>query len=212
MKVNIAQEVSSVRSTERITKGGVFRRNPKLSEPIRKEQIHKEKLNPHYVAGFIDGEGSFSISIGKHKTLRRGFEVRPEFEIELRADDREILERILITIGCGSIYDCSYERYGWYPHVKYKVTSIKKMRDILFPFLDQYPLQAKKAKSYKLFREIVLMVCKKEHLHDEGFGRIVALREQLRALGKKAKTYGNREGAGKPLAPWCETTTLKTEN
>jgi hypothetical protein len=59
------------------------------------------------VTGFIDGEGCFSISIGKHKTLKRRLEVRPEFDVELRADDKNILERILITIGCGKIYDQS---------------------------------------------------------------------------------------------------------
>ena len=76
-------------------------RNPKLRAPLSKEQIQAEKLHPQYIAGFIDGEGSFSVSVGKHRTLRRGFEVRPEFEIELRADDREILERILVTLNCG---------------------------------------------------------------------------------------------------------------
>ncbi len=179
------QEVSRVRSTNR--KDARF--NPKLELPIGKEQIQRKKLDPQYVAGFIDGEGSFSISIGKHKTLRRGFEVRPEFEIELRKDDQEILERILVTIGIGRIYDCSYERYGWYPHAKYKITSIWDLKKHLFPFLDRYPLQAKKRKSYLLFREIVLMVCAKEHLSDEGFNKIVSLRDNLRSLGKKAKTY-----------------------
>lgn len=179
------QEVSRVRSTKR--KDARF--NPKLELPIGKGQIQREKLNPHYVSGFIDGEGSFSISIGKHKTLKRGFEVRPEFEIELRKDDQEILERILITIGIGRIYDCSYDRYGWFPHAKYKITSIWDLKEYLFPFLDKYPLQAKKAKSYILFREIVLMICEKKHLSDEGFNKVVKLRESLRALGKKAKTY-----------------------
>ena len=172
------QEVSSARSTKRS-------RNPKLYEPFGKEQIYQEKLNPFYVAGFIDGEGSFSVSVGKHKTLSRGFEVRPEFEIELRADDREILERMLVTIGCGKIYDCSYERYGWYPHVKYKITSTKDMEAFLFPFLDRFKLQAKKAKAYVLFREIVLMVRKKDHLTDKGFEKILSLRDKIRALGKK---------------------------
>ena len=106
------QEVSRVYSTKNKDK----RINPKLTLPFGKEQIQREKLDPNYVCGFIDGEGSFSISIGKHKTLKRGFEVRPEFEIELRKDDQEILERILITIGVGRIYDCQYDRYGWYPH------------------------------------------------------------------------------------------------
>jgi len=183
--LNDVQEVSRVRSTV----GTDLRRNPKLVLPFGKEQIQREKLNPHYVSGFIDGEGSFSVSIGKHKTLRRGYEVRPEFEIELRKDDQEILERILITIGTGRIYDCSYDRYGWYPHAKYKVMSIWDMKEHLFPFLDAYPLLAKKAKSYALFKEIVLMVCDKKHLSDAGFERIVGLRDELRALGKKAKTY-----------------------
>lgn len=178
-------EVSSVHSTDR-------RRNLNIAAPYGKEQIQGEKLNPHYVVGFIDGEGSFSISIGKHKTLKRGFEVRPEFEIELRKDDQEILERILMTIGIGRIYDCSYERYGWFPHAKYKITSVWDMKEYLFPFLDRHPLQAKKRKSYVIFREIVLMLCNKQHLSDDGFGKIVRLRGELRALGKKAKTYGNR--------------------
>ena len=188
------QEVSRVRSTrrEKLWAAKDRRRNSKLQKPYGKEQIQRDPLNPHYVVGFIDGEGSFSISIGKHKTLKRGYEVRPEFEIEIRKDDQEILERILITIGAGRIYDLSYERYGWYPHAKYKITSIWDMKEYLFPFLDQYPPQAKKGKSYKLFREIVLMVCDKQHLTDEGFEKIVQLRAELRMLGKKAKTFGSR--------------------
>jgi hypothetical protein len=184
-------EICSARSTKpRPSEKDGRRRNKKLRKPFGKEQIHRKPLSPDYVAGFIDGEGSFSVSIGQHKTLRRGVEVRPEFEIEVRADDQEILERVLITIGCGRIYDCSYERYGWYPHVKYKITSTREMEEILFPFLDKHPLQAKKAKSYSIFRAIVLMYRKKQHLSDSGFRRIVKLRDRLRALGKKAKTFG----------------------
>src|SRR3989338_7158141 len=153
------QEVSRVRSTH-------GNRNLKLAKPMRKGRIQREKLHPQYVIGFIDGEGSFSVSINKHQTLKNGIEVKAEFEIELRADDREILERIMETIGTGIIYDCSYERYGWYPHTKFKITSVKDMEKYLFPFLDRYPLQAKKRQVYKLFRKIVLMMIKKEHLTD----------------------------------------------
>jgi hypothetical protein len=152
---------------------------------VRKGQIQRAALHPQYVVGFIDGEGSFSVSINKNQTLKRGIEVRAEFEIELRADDREVLERIMETIGCGIIYDCSYERYGWFPHTKYKITSTKDMEKYLFPFLDKYPPQAKKKRVYELFREIVLMIRKKEHLADLGFERIQMLRNEMRKLGKK---------------------------
>lgn len=179
--IEISQEVSRAHSTQR----SPFERNPKLRSPMRKERICQEKLHPQYAVGFIEGEGSFSVSINRNRTLCRGVEVRPEFEIELRADDRELLERILITIGCGKIYDCSYDRYGWYPHVKYKVMSVKEMKQFLLPFLDRYPLQGKKAKVYALFRKIVLMVEKKEHLTDQGFEKIQQLRNQMRKFGKK---------------------------
>ncbi|MBI5229706.1 MAG: LAGLIDADG family homing endonuclease [Candidatus Magasanikbacteria bacterium] len=121
------QEVSRAHSTHRNV------RNKKCAEPVRKGQIQRKKLHPQYVIGFIDGEGSFSVSINKHKTLKSGIEVKAEFEIELRADDRVILEMIMKTIGTGIIYDCSYERYGWYPHAKYKISSVKDMENYLFP-------------------------------------------------------------------------------
>jgi len=101
------REVSSAHSTKQQSSEKDVRRSHVLQTPFGKEQIQREKLNPHYVAGFIDGEGCFSVSIGRHGTLKRGFEVRPEFEIELRKDDQEILERIAITIGTGRIYDLS---------------------------------------------------------------------------------------------------------
>jgi hypothetical protein len=173
------REVSRVHSTQR-----------KLKKPLGKERIYQKKLHPQYIAGFIDAEGSFSVSLGKNRTTRRGIEVRPEFEIELRADDQEILERLLVTIGCGKIYDCSYDRYGWYPHVKYKITSIKDINEYLFPFLDKTPLQAKKVKTYKLFREIIMIMLRKDHLTDKGYHRIEKLRNQIRQMGKKAKTFG----------------------
>ena len=193
------QEVCRANSTNRKP----FQRNLKLKAPIGKEQIRREKLNPNYVAGFIDGEGSFSISIGKNSEYRRGVQVRAEFEIELRADDQEVLERILITIGCGKIYDCSYDRYGWFPHVKYKITSAEDMVNYLFPFLDKYNLQAKKSRVYKLFKQIVLMYRKKEHLTDSGYTKIVKLRDKMRTMGKKhnfsvetARIRENRSSGG----------------
>jgi len=175
------QEVSRVHSTKRKP----YQRNLCLGEPFGKERIQQKPLNPNYIAGFIDGEGSFSVSINRHKTLRSGIEIKPEFEMELRADDREILERIVITMGCGKIYDCSYERYGWYPHVKLKITSAREMEEKFFPFLDKYPLQAKKKKTYKLFKKIVLLMRKKKHLTENGLLKITEIRNEMRRNGKK---------------------------
>jgi hypothetical protein len=167
------QEVSRVHSTKR----------KKL--PIGKEQIQLKPLSGDYVSGFIDGEGSFSVSISCHKTLRQRIEVRAQFEIELRADDREILERIVKTVGCDRIYDCTYARYGWYPHVKLKIGRRDDLTNRLFPFLDKYKLQGKKKKVYKIFKEIVVLQEKGEHLTKKGIKKILALRNKIRKYGKK---------------------------
>jgi hypothetical protein len=149
-----------------------------------------KNLHPEYIVGFIDGEGSFNVSLSRHKTLRRGVEVRAAFEIELRADDWEILERIRNSLGCGSIYELNYKRYGWYPHVKYKISSVEDLSRFLIPFLDKHRLKAKKKKVYKLFRRAVFLMKKKKHLDDDGFREILEIRDQIRALNKKH--YRNR--------------------
>jgi hypothetical protein len=179
------QEVSKVHSTQ---KG--------------KEQIQlTKKLHPQYVVGFIDGEGSFSVSIYEDKTMRNKIYVRPEFSIELRADDRRILERIQKVLRCGRIFKCNYERYGWYPHVKYKIGRLNELNDILFLFLEKWPLQAKKAEVFPFFKQVVQMMIRKEHLTKNGLRKIVKLQKKIRALGKKhqletARVRENRSPSG----------------
>ena len=162
------QEVSSVHSSSVITE----RRNK------------PSHLTSDYVVGFFDGEGCFCVSISKHKTLKRRIEVRPEFEIELRADDLPILERIKETLGCGNIYRLNYKRYGWSPHVKYKVSSIKELKEKIIPFFQRHPLQAKKSQSFKFFSEVVQMVAAKQHLDYGGWQKILKLRDKMRNINK----------------------------
>ena len=179
------QEVSRVRSTR---KG--------------KGQIRSaKKLHPQYVSGFVDGEGSFWVSVYRDETMRNKIFARPEFTIELRADDRKILERIQRTIGCGKIYECNYERYGWYPHVKYKVSRLDEVSEILIPFFEKWPLQAKKAEVFRYFKEIIKKRMRKEHLTAKGVKEIIKLQTKMRALGKKhrsetARIRENRSSSG----------------
>ena len=63
------------------------------------ERTELGKLTPDYVAGFVDGEGSFSIVIAKHKQKRLGLDARLIFGIELRDDDLEILPKNTKYIG-----------------------------------------------------------------------------------------------------------------
>jgi len=137
-------------------------------------------ITPDYVVGFVDGEGCFCVPISKHKTLMHRCEIRPTFEIELREDDLPILQQIQRLLGCGKIYHLTYHRYAkWRPHVKFKVSKMAEIQNILIPFFDKHPLRAKKRKSFVIFKRIVDMVARKEHLTLRGIATITKLRNQM---------------------------------
>lgn len=134
-------------------------------------------INPWYLVGFTEGEGCFAITITKHKTKKTKKDACLCFEIELRADDRPILELIQKRLNCGRIVILNYQRYGWKPHVKFVV---KKQQDIFFkviPFFKQFLLKGKKAKDFELFCQAAEIFRRKEHLSEEGINRLLKIRE-----------------------------------
>lgn len=144
-------------------------------------------LNPHYVVGFVDGEGCFSITLNKNGD--RLPEVRLIFEIELREDDEPILREIQRVLDCGNIYRLEYERYiKWRPHVKLKVSNFKDISQKIIPFFEKYPLQAKKKQQFEKFCRAADIIKTKQHFTIEGIERIRALkhRDSLGALDAHA--------------------------
>lgn len=139
----------------------------------------REKLNPHYIAEFIDGEGSFVFFFSPRNDIRSGYELNLDFQLELRIDDREILERFQETLGCGLIHELHYERYKkWTPHVKYRIGKIDHLRNILVPLLRKYPLQAKKRKNFEIFAEAVEIKWRKGYLTEEGNSALAGFKKR----------------------------------
>ena|SRR3989344_5850023 len=134
-------------------------------------------LNPWYITGFVEGEGCFAINISKHKTKKIRRDAWLSFEIELRGDDRPLLEQIQKYFGCGNVYNLNYDRYGWMPHAKYHLRGIENIRKILIPFFRKYPLRGKKGKDFILFCKAVKVFDRKEHLTESGIKKLEKIRE-----------------------------------
>jgi hypothetical protein len=144
-------------------------------------------LNPHYIVGFVDGEGCFCISLNKNGN--RLPEARLIFEIELRGDDEAILREIQRVLDCGSIYHLEYARYAkWHPHVKLKVSNFTDISQKVIPFFQRYPLQAKKRLQFEKFCQAAELIRTKQHLTAQGIERIRTLkqRDSLGALDAHA--------------------------
>lgn len=133
-----------------------------------------------YISGFVDGEGSFVFFFSPRKDIKLGEELNLDFQIELHHEDREILQRIQLTLGCGHINELNYRRYPtWSPHVKFRVGKIDDLYLKLCPFFTKYPLQAKKRRNFEIFKEAVTIKYQKLHLTPEGMERLKELRYQI---------------------------------
>jgi hypothetical protein len=129
------------------------------------------QLNPWFVTGFSDGEGSFGIRITQNKTYLIGWRVQPCFEIGLHQKDISLLREIQLFFGVGQIYVYGSMAY-------YKVTSIKDLAVIIYHF-DKYSLITQKRADYLLFKFIVELCTQKEHLTRDGLHKIVSIRATM---------------------------------
>ena len=100
------------------------------------------KLNPYFVTGFIDGEGSFMIRIRKDSRSRVGWAVAPVFQLGLHTKDYIILEQLKSYFGVGKIYKHSSNS------MQLRIESFKDLTCIIEHF-DRYPLITQKKADYE---------------------------------------------------------------
>lgn len=157
-------------------------------------------LNPWYITGLIEGEGSFCITISKHKTKKLGLDPRLAFEVEMIIDDKPLLDSLQAHFKCGQVYILSYERYGWRPHAKYATKSLKDIVEKIIPFFKKYHLQGKKKKDFELFCEASKIFLKKRHLTKEGIEELREIQSRMNLRNKlkwsSARVRENRAPGG----------------
>jgi hypothetical protein len=129
------------------------------------------QLHPYFITGFSDGEACFSVKITKSKTHLTGWRVQLCFEIGLDKRDIALLKKIQLFFGVGKIYVYGSTAY-------YKVISIKDLAAIIDHF-DKYPLITQKYADFILFKMIVEIINRKEHLSNEGLRKIVGIRASM---------------------------------
>ena len=150
-----------------------------------------QQVTPEHVAGLVVGEGCFYTESGRDRKYRSGWRIRPAFCIEMRHDDREVLEEVRAHLGCGSIYDLDFGRYrgyesrGWKPHVKYRVRNIADLHGKVLPFFRRHRLFGRKRIAFELFADLVEMLYARRHLDPEGLKVAKDLARQLTEHNRK---------------------------
>ena len=65
-------------------------------------------MNPYWVAGFVSGDGSFSVTVGKDARNNTGFRVDPRFSVGLNSRDANLIENLAKFFNCGVIFTPPY--------------------------------------------------------------------------------------------------------
>lgn len=149
------------------------------------------KVDPWYVTGFIDGEGCFTLLINTETKKRKAFKSVyrywvVDFSVHLREDDVKILHRLQNFFGAGRV---NLVGQGEKRAAHLSVRDLTDLAQKVVPHFESYPLQAKKARDFLLWREAVLILDQTrrrkkskfegQHLTDEDESRLHSIRELL---------------------------------
>jgi LAGLIDADG endonuclease len=141
----------------------------------------------HYIAGFVDGEGSFNVPIRRSADRGLPFRVSLSFNVsQIGAEAPRLLRSVFgagTTRGRGDGV--------WY----FEVTKPEELEARVFPFFERFPLRLAKCCDLEVFRQITTMVQQGRHLSVEGFIEVLALRAPMNRGGKRRRTDEELIGA-----------------
>ena len=102
-------------------------------------------FNPNYLfflGGFVEGEGSNSVSISVSKTFKYGINIQPVFNVSQHENGLRLLESFKTYFEVGSVVPKSGAPHVWV----YTVKGYKHIIKHVMPFLETYvqPYSCKK--------------------------------------------------------------------
>jgi hypothetical protein len=139
----------------------------------------KEDYWGGWIAGITDGEGSFllawergKIRNERHQPKDRGSAM---FRLALRTDDRDTLYKIQYLLGCGWITDSSPNKStaNAKPTSLFCVSKAAELLNVVVPWFERYPLQAKKQRDFLIWKQGVKIL----------YGIAIRPRVRMRAKG-----------------------------
>lgn len=146
--------------------------SPRNYSNFSSDPNHNKVINSWAISGFIDGEGSFNLSIYKDSSLHTGWRVKLIFKIALHEREKGLLELIKDFLQVGNI-----TKHG--PQsIQFRVSSLNDL-ELLMNFLEKYPLITNKYADYVLFKKAFLLMSNKEHLTEQGLLKLVAIKASM---------------------------------
>jgi hypothetical protein len=152
------------------------------SDNVTGADNQQERLDG-YIAGYVDGEGSFSVSVQRNTSCRVGFQLVPEFHVSQNGDRAQVLEIIRQRLGCGYIKSNSKRDRAL-------VLVVRNRRDLLdrvIPFFERCPLLSTKHAEFERFARIVRSMALGSHRTQAGFEALLDEALSMNGSGQHRK-------------------------
>ena len=167
------------------------------SENLFGADNQQERLDA-YIAGFVDGEGTFHVAVQRNPSTRLKWQLVPAFHVSQNPERSEVLELIRARFGCGRIQENHRGSKD-----RSLVLVIRKRIDLLetvIPFFERNPLLSGKREEFLAFAEIVRAMDENVHLTTQGFKTLLERALSMNGGGRYRRVHVDIQNPQRPYA------------
>ena len=138
----------------------------------------------YFLGGFVEGEGSNSVSISINKNFKYGINIQPVFNVTQHKNGLDILYSFKELFNGGSVV----EKSGSIDIYVYTLKGYKQIIEYVIPFLETYvqPFSCKK-EEYLVFKEICIASSESKQRDKDSLIEMVKLAYTFQGKGKGRK-------------------------
>ena len=149
----------------------------------QQERLSRAEKRRWFVAGVVEGEGSWCLSIKRHPTASLGYYVQPEFFVYQHRCRRELLEMVQEVFECGRIFP----KPGNPDVLVFAIMSRPKISEYVLPFMRQYMGFSSRKADMDLFSDAMHLYETGLHRRPAGLATIVEIAYAMNMNGKQRK-------------------------
>jgi hypothetical protein len=138
----------------------------------------------YFLGGFVEGEGSMSVSITIHKDFKYGENIQNIFNVTQHKNGLNILNSYRELFNAGSVL----QKSGSPDIYVYTLKGYKQIIKLVIPFLETYtcPFSCK-MEEYSIFKKVAILSSEGKQRNKETLIELVKLSYQLTGKGKNRK-------------------------
>src|SRR5690606_5400817 len=141
--------------------------------PVTRPQVLENKLvDPHWLAGFTTGDGTFMIRIIEDSNSRMGYKPQLIYSVIQHIRDEMLIRSLVDYLDCGRVF--IYDNA-----LKFEVYKFSDLVDKILPFFQKYNLGGVKLHDFNCFVLAVEIIQNKGHFTKEGLEKLRKIKSNL---------------------------------